>query len=138
MPHIETSLSSRRARQAVPNGTKKIGRESTRGGRGETAYLTSLGGRDPDGVAECDMRKRGRSAHEPAEILEQVAAIVRAGGRLWVVLDAEDRHARVPHPFQRAVVEVDVRQFDVLRQAVDVHAEAVILGGYLDLARTVI
>src|SRR5690242_9279034 len=40
------------------------------------------------------------SPHQLAELLEQVATVVRAGGRLGVVLHAEHRQTLVPHPLQ--------------------------------------
>ena len=51
-----------------------------------------------------------RLSHQLAELLEQIAAVVRAGRRLGVVLHAEQRAAPVPHPLEGLVVEVDVRR----------------------------
>jgi hypothetical protein len=55
-----------------------------------------------------------------------------------MVLYAKQRDLAVPHPFQRAVVEVDVRQFDIGGQSGGIDSETVILRGDLDLARAVI
>src|SRR5262245_52310814 len=72
------------------------------------------------------------SAHEPAKLLEQVTAVVRPRRRLRVVLNAEDRHSRMPHPFERPIIQVNVRQLHVLRQTVNVYGEAMVLGRDLD------
>src|SRR5271156_2855080 len=48
-------------------------------------------------------------AHQLLKFLEKMRAVVRAGGRLGVILDAHDRPATVPHPFERTVVQIDVR-----------------------------
>ena len=74
------------------------------------------------------------SAHELAELGEEVLAVVRAGRGLGVVLDAEDRQARVAEAFEGLVVEVDVAGLDVGGQGRGVDGEAVVLGGDLDLA----
>ena len=42
-----------------------------------------------------------------------------------VVLDAENRQLAVPHPFQSAVVEIDVRRLQVPRHTVDLDGETV-------------
>ena len=55
---------------------------------------------------------------------------MRAGGCLRVVLYAENRPAAVPHPFERVVVQIDVRRLQVARQRVQIDCEAVILRGY--------
>ena len=52
------------------------------------------------------------------EVVEQVVRVVRAGRRLGVVLDREDRLGRVPQPLDRPVVEVAMRHFDVRGQRV--------------------
>jgi hypothetical protein len=46
------------------------------------------------------------------EVVEQVLRIVRAGRGLGMVLHAEDRVVAVAEPFERLVVQVDVREFD--------------------------
>ena len=52
-----------------------------------------------------------------------------------MVLDAEGPKAFAAETFEGVVVEVDVRQLDVLVfERVYVNAEAVVLRGYLDLA----
>ena len=61
------------------------------------------------------LAKAGLTTHRImlAELGEEVLAVVRAGGGLGVVLDAEDRQAGVAEPFEGLVVEVDVAGLDV-------------------------
>src|SRR6185312_16596408 len=73
------------------------------------------------------------SADLLAELGEEVAAVVRPGGRLGVVLHARDRQSGVAEPFQGLVVEVDVAEFDVGREGARVDCKAVVLGRDLDL-----
>src|SRR5206468_8575184 len=70
-------------------------------GRGRPAPSLRPAGRGP---------RRQTLPHQLAELFEQVAGIMWAGGRLRVVLHAEHRQFRVPHSFERAVVQVDVRR----------------------------
>ena len=51
------------------------------------------------------------------------------GRSFGVILDAEDRPTAVPHAFQRAVVEVDVRRLEIARQFIETDGEAVVLRG---------
>src|SRR6185437_3525935 len=77
--------------------------------------------------------------HHLPEVAEQVVRIVRAGRRLRVILHGEQRQRLVPQPFQRLVVQVNVRQFllvDVDRIWID--GKVVIVRGDLYLARGVI
>ncbi len=74
------------------------------------------------------------SVHQASELLEQVAAVVRAGGGLGVVLDAEDGEAGVAESFEGLIVEIDVAGDDVGGECRGVDREAVVLGGDLDLA----
>src|ERR1043166_9991483 len=73
------------------------------------------------------------STQQFPELLEQRAAIVRPRAGFGVVLHAKDRQRAVAHPFERAVVEVDVGWNQVARQRLRVHREAVILRRDLDL-----
>ena len=50
------------------------------------------------------------------ELPEQVVGVVRAGRRLRVVLHAEDRQLAMLQAFDRVVVQVQVRDLDVVRQ----------------------
>ena len=74
------------------------------------------------------------SSHHPAELVEEVQAIVRTGRGLGVILDAEDRQALVPQSLEGLVVQVDVTGLDVGGQRGRVDGEAVVLGRDLDLA----
>ena len=51
-----------------------------------------------------------------------------------MILNAEDRQAFVPQPFERLVVQVDVAGLDVGGKSGRVDGEAVVLGRDLDLA----
>src|SRR4051794_16234883 len=58
---------------------------------------------------------------------------MRSRRRLGVVLDGEHGLALVPETFERLVVEVDVRVFDIVRvQRIGIDCEAVILRRDLD------
>ena len=66
--------------------------------------------------------RRGISAslvllHQLHEIVEQIVGIVRAGRGLRVVLHAEHRVVAMAEPFQRLVVQIDVREFDLARRS---------------------
>src|SRR5512135_2887638 len=75
-----------------------------------------------------------RPLHQVDEALEEIVAVLRAGARLRVILDGEDRLARAAQTLVAAVEERGVRDLDIRRQALGQHAEAVILAGDLDLA----
>ena len=51
-----------------------------------------------------------------------------------MILDAENRQAMVPEPFQSLVVEIDVAGLDLGRQGRGIDGEAVVLRRDLDLA----
>ena len=63
---------------------------------------------------------------------------MRAGRGFGVVLDAEDRQPLVAHAFEGLVVEVDVAGLDVGGKRGGIDGEAVVLGGDLDLARSLV
>ncbi len=66
--------------------------------------------------------------HHLHEILEQVVRVVRTRRRLWVILHAEEWQIAVPQPFERVVVQVNVRQFDfALRQGIWIDSEVVVM-----------
>ena len=72
-------------------------------------------------------------SHKP---LEQVRRIVRAGGSFGMILNAEERQGLVPQPFERIVVEILVRQYDLAGfERVRIHREPMILRGNLHLLR---
>ena len=73
------------------------------------------------------------SQHAP-EFFEEVLAVVRPGGCLGMILDAEDGQTLVPHPFERLVVQVDMGQLDVAGKGRRVDGEPVVLSRDLDLA----
>jgi hypothetical protein len=52
-----------------------------------------------------------------------------------MILDTEDRQLAVPHPFHRAVVQINMGHFHVVRQRFRIDREAVILRSDCNLAR---
>src|SRR5579885_795886 len=105
----------------------------TRWGPGTLTWPASLLGADRPAPSKLAGPMGGpTSPHQLAELVEQVGAIVRAGGRLGVVLDAEQRPAAVAHPLQGAVVQVDVRRLQIGGQGVGGNREAVVLRRDLD------
>ncbi len=63
------------------------------------------------------------------EFLEEVSGVVRAGCGFGVVLYAEDGEVAMAHAFDGAVVEIDVRDFDLRWERVGIDCKAVILRG---------
>ena len=64
----------------------------------------------------CDVNRFRRPSQplafdEPREFGEKIAGIMRAGRGLGMILHTEDRQLAVPHSFDRAVVQIDVRHF---------------------------
>ena len=53
--------------------------------------------------------------HHLEELFKQVVRVVRAGRRFGMVLNAESRHGAVLHAFDRVVVQIDVRDVDVVQ-----------------------
>src|SRR5437868_6808217 len=80
-------------------------------------------------------RGMSRSSHEIGELLEQVTRVVRTGTRFRVVLHAERPQVGRGNAFDVAVVEVDVRDLDAVRQRVAVDRVVVVLARDLDAAR---
>src|SRR5207249_5936977 len=72
------------------------------------------------------------------KLLEQVAAVMRPRRRLGVILHAEHGQFAVPHPLQRAVVQVDVRRLHVCGQRPGVYRETVVLRRDLHAAAAVV
>src|SRR5271166_2439626 len=68
-------------------------------------------------------------SHQFAEILEQVAAIMRSRGRLGVILHAKEGTFAVAHPFKRPVIQVDVRRLDIRWESGRIHCKTVVLRG---------
>ena len=76
--------------------------------------------------------------HELHEVVEEVVRIVRAGRGFGVVLHAEDRLAAVAEAFERLVVQIDVRDLDVVGvERIGIDREAVIVRGDFDALREV-
>src|SRR5947209_19155647 len=91
-----------------------------------------------------------RRGNELQEAVEQVAAVVRTGPSLGVVLHGTARHVQQLQPLDRAVVEVDVRKRGATEVRLPAHGlvvrdralalrskrgEAMVLGGDLHAAR---
>ena len=72
--------------------------------------------------------------HLLAELAEEIAAVVRAGGRFGMILDAEGGNVLVAEAGDGVVVEVAVGDFEARRERFFLDGKAVILGGNLDLA----
>src|SRR4029077_5484718 len=70
-----------------------------------------------------------RLVDQLGKLLEKIRSIVRSGCSLGVILPTEDRQFFVSHPFDGAVVEIDVRDFDFLRQGIRIDRKPVILRG---------
>src|SRR5581483_11656174 len=69
------------------------------------------------------------------EVIEEIERVVRPWCRLGVVLHGDHGLAPVPEAFQRLIIQIDVRVFDiVLAQRVGIDGEAMILRGDLDAA----
>src|SRR5262245_56588081 len=95
--------------------------------RDNTGPGVSLAGTDGERIRTAASGEEGRAlAHQLAELLEQVAAVVRPRGGLGVILHAEQRVAAVPHPLERLVVQVDVGRLQVARQRLGAYREAVV------------
>src|SRR5579885_3588563 len=90
------------------------------------------------GIAPSRERRSGMLPDQAAELVEEVRAVVGAGGGLRMILDAEDGQPLVAEPLERLVVQVDVARLDVRRQRRRVDGEPVILRGDLDLARPLV
>src|SRR5262245_37119808 len=72
------------------------------------------------------------SAHLGHEFVEEVGRVVRARSGLGMVLDRKDRQAFVSHSFQTAVVQVEMRQLNlVVVQTVGIDREAMVMRGNL-------
>ncbi|KJU83764.1 hypothetical protein MBAV_004043, partial [Candidatus Magnetobacterium bavaricum] len=71
-------------------------------------------------------------AHEVFEALKEIPRVVRAGAGLGVILHGKDRQLYMPHALSRAVIEVDVCQFDLLADAIDIDTVVVVLRRYLN------
>ena len=66
--------------------------------------------------------------HHLDEPVKEIRGIVRAGRGLRVVLNGEERYLLVNKPFESAVIQIHVAQFNVrIVERLDVHAKPVIL-----------
>ena len=64
---------------------------------------------------------------------------MRTGPRFGVILNRKHRQAAMAHSFQTAIVQIEVRQFNVVQvQAVRINREAVIVGRDFAFAAAVI
>src|SRR6266568_3625316 len=74
--------------------------------------------------------------HHLGKPLKQVRRIVRAGRRLRVILDAEERQRLVPQALERLVVQVHVGERDCARlERIRIDRETVVLRRDFDLLR---
>lgn len=58
-----------------------------------------------------------RGRHQVYEACEVMCGVVRAGRGFRVILDGEDGQTFVAQSFDAVIVEIDVRDFDIGRQA---------------------
>ena len=66
--------------------------------------------------------------HQLEEFLEEVVRIVRTGRRFGVVLNTERRHRPVLQAFDRVIVQIHVRNIDVVQvETLRIHSETMIL-----------
>src|SRR5208337_231040 len=79
-----------------------------------------------------------RLPHERSELIEEILTIVRAGGGFGVVLNAENRKPLVAHALGSLVIEIDVAELDVAGKRGRIDREAVVLGGDLDPAGSLV
>ena len=63
--------------------------------------------------AGCSHSASSTSFDQLRELIEKIRGIVRAGRGFRMILHAEDRQFLVPHSFDRAVVQIDVRDFNI-------------------------
>ena len=69
------------------------------------------------------------------EFIEEIGSIVRTGRSFRVILNGEDGLPSMAHPFQTLIVQIEVGDLHfACGEAVQVHAEPVILGGDLHLS----
>src|SRR5207302_2820132 len=74
------------------------------------------------------------SLHQVKKLLEQIIRIVRTGRSFGMILNAECRQGAVFETFDRVVVQIDVRDVDVVQvQAFRIDGETVILSRDLHL-----
>jgi hypothetical protein len=64
---------------------------------------------------------------KPQKIVKQIIGVVRPRRCLGMILHAEHGMRPVSQPFNRSVVQVQVRHLDVRRQRVRIDREAVVL-----------
>ena len=65
---------------------------------------------------------------------EEIVAVMRPRRILGMILHAEKRIFLVLQPFQRLVIQIDVRDLDLsFRKRVDIHHKVMVLGGDLNL-----
>src|SRR6185295_10475391 len=119
---MATGAARTRTTSACACANLRPGRRATASGSSTTADRSRAARTEPSAV------------HQRGEALEQIEGVVRAGGGFGVVLDAEGSQIFRREAFARAVVQVDVRRDDALREGIEIDAEAVVLRGDLDLA----
>jgi hypothetical protein len=74
-----------------------------------------------------------RCLHESDELSEQIAGVMRAGCRFGVILHAEDRPLALAKAFDGLIIQIEMRQLELLGQLRD--GEAVVVRRDLDFAR---
>lgn len=67
------------------------------------------------------------ASHQFDEALKVMLGVVRAGSSLRVILYGEDGKPTMAHAFHAIVVEIDVCDFDLRRQALSLDGKAMIV-----------
>src|SRR5678815_3313770 len=70
-----------------------------------------------------------------SELVEKVGGVMRPGRSFRMILHTEDWQFLVTHSFDCAVVQVDVRHFNLGGERLRIHGETVILRGDRHFAR---
>src|SRR5262245_3895846 len=104
-----------------------------RGGRSPTVPRLWAGEKITLLLCLCAIRRV--LAEHGSEALKQIPGVMRTWRRLRMILDGEDGQVTVLHPFDGAVVQIQVRDLDLGWQAVGIDGKPVILGGDFDLLR---
>jgi len=72
----------------------------------------------------------GIEFHHLHKFTEEVLSVMRPRRSLWMILYRKDGQGLMSHPFKGLVIEIDLREFDLIRiERIGVHTESMVLGG---------
>src|SRR5678815_641815 len=74
----------------------------------------------------------GMVLHHLEKLLEQIVGVVRTGRSFRVILDTVSRQGFVFHAFNRLIIEIDMRNSNLLGQSARIDGESVILSRDFD------